>query len=268
MPPTRLPAPQTEAGAGWSNKLRRLGDFSVCDEAGIAEPLESIDYAQKKLFLSGECLPCVEEVAVVLGGRRCMGGRPSWRLAGRWRATTTTRPSCPLTTCHSSLSLPCPALPLPAGVVYPKDGPTNKETGRRLDKFGPLDSFSLDFSDKKEVKVRALCTLGASWVHASAFAASVARSAMCAQCLQGCPRHKWRVCCNAAPRRHALLQIVAATKEGQYVLTRPAAAYKKVFAPLAEKAAIVFEASGQLGCSTACMTGQCRNVHHSLPAAK
>jgi hypothetical protein len=39
------------------------------------------------------------------------------------------------------------------------------------------------------------------------------------------------------------LQVVAATKEGQYVLTRPAAAYKKVFTPLAEKAAICFEAS-------------------------
>lgn len=39
-------------------------------------------------------------------------------------------------------------------------------------------------------------------------------------------------------------QVVANTKEGQYVLTRPATAYKKVFTPLAEKAAIVFEASG------------------------
>lgn len=38
--------------------------------------------------------------------------------------------------------------------------------------------------------------------------------------------------------------MVAHTKEGQYVLTRPATAYKKVFTPLAEKAAIVFEASG------------------------
>lgn len=42
------------------------------------------------------------------------------------------------------------------------------------------------------------------------------------------------------------MQVVAATAEGQYVLTRPAAAYKKVFAPLAEKAAICFEV-GWLG---------------------
>lgn len=45
---------QTEAGSGWSNKLRRLGDFSVCDEAGIVEPVESVEYCQGKLFLSGE----------------------------------------------------------------------------------------------------------------------------------------------------------------------------------------------------------------------
>ncbi len=45
-----------------------------------------------------------------------------------------------------------------------------------------------------------------------------------------------------------LLQVVAHTKEGQYVLTRPATAYKKVFTPLAEKAAIVFEASRLTHC--------------------
>lgn len=39
-------------------------------------------------------------------------------------------------------------------MVYPRDGPTTKDTGRRLAKFGPLKSFSLDYSDKKEVKVR------------------------------------------------------------------------------------------------------------------
>ncbi|EFN59321.1 hypothetical protein CHLNCDRAFT_137706 [Chlorella variabilis] len=103
---------ETEAGSGWSNKLRRLGDFSVCDEAGIVEPVESVEYCQGKLFLSG--------------------------------------------------------------VVYPKEGATTKETGRRCERFGPLESFSLDFSDKKGV------------------------------------------------------QVVACTKEGQYLLMRPAAAYKKV----------------------------------------
>jgi hypothetical protein len=38
-------------------------------------------------------------------------------------------------------------------MVYPKEGPTSKEAGRRLDRFGPLDSFSLDLSDKKAVQV-------------------------------------------------------------------------------------------------------------------
>ena len=42
-----------------------------------------------------------------------------------------------------------------------------------------------------------------------------------------------------------IVQVVAHTKEGQYVLTRPATSYKKVFTPLAEKAAIVFEASNK-----------------------
>lgn len=36
-------------------QLRRLGDFSVVDEAGIAEPVESLDYSKSKLFLSGGC---------------------------------------------------------------------------------------------------------------------------------------------------------------------------------------------------------------------
>lgn len=36
-------------------------------------------------------------------------------------------------------------------------------------------------------------------------------------------------------------QVIASTKEGQYLLTKPSAAYKKVYAPLAEKAAIAFE---------------------------
>lgn len=34
-------------------QVRRLGDFSVVDEAGIAEPVESVDYSKSKLFLSG-----------------------------------------------------------------------------------------------------------------------------------------------------------------------------------------------------------------------
>ncbi len=47
-----------------------------------------------------------------------------------------------------------PSDPHLAGVVYPKDGPTNKETGRRCERFGPLESFTLDLSDKKVVQVR------------------------------------------------------------------------------------------------------------------
>ncbi len=35
-----------------------------------------------------------------------------------------------------------------AGVVYPKEGATNKETGRRVEKVGPLKGFSLDLSGK------------------------------------------------------------------------------------------------------------------------
>jgi hypothetical protein len=40
-----------------------------------------------------------------------------------------------------------------AGVVYPREGATNKETGRRCERFGPLTAFNLDFSDKKGVQV-------------------------------------------------------------------------------------------------------------------
>lgn len=41
--------------------------------------------------------------------------------------------------------------------------------------------------------------------------------------------------------------MIAATKEAQYLLTRPSAAYKKVYAPLAEKAAIAFEVRAASG---------------------
>jgi hypothetical protein len=56
--------------------------------------------------------------------------------------------SCPARA-RSSLAPVC----LTAGVVYPKDGPLNKETGRRCERFGPLTSFSLDLTDKKAVPV-------------------------------------------------------------------------------------------------------------------
>lgn len=52
LPPPR--APQTAASGGSAgSKLRRLGDFSVCTEAGIPEPVEGVEYAQGDLFLSG-----------------------------------------------------------------------------------------------------------------------------------------------------------------------------------------------------------------------
>jgi hypothetical protein len=66
---------------------RRLGDFSVADEAGSAEPLECIVYSKRPLFISG--------------------------------------------------------------VVYPRHGHADKDTGRRLERFGPLRSFSLDLAGKE-----------------------------------------------------------------------------------------------------------------------
>jgi DNA (cytosine-5)-methyltransferase 1 len=47
---------ETEAGAP-SIKTRRLGDFSVVDAAGIAEPVENVGLLDKDLFLSGVIYP-------------------------------------------------------------------------------------------------------------------------------------------------------------------------------------------------------------------
>lgn len=47
------------------------------------------------------------------------------------------------------------------------------------------------------------------------------------------------------PRTSPSRQIVACTGEAQYVLAKPAASYKKLFTPLAEKAAICFEVRRQ-----------------------
>jgi len=50
----------------------------------------------------------------------------------------------------------------------------------------------------------------------------------------------------------ACCQVIAATNEAQYLLTKPAAAYKKVYEPLSEKAAIAFEVGGSLACWLPC----------------
>ena len=156
----------------------------------MAEPLESVEYATKELFLSGAA-PLYRLYYGARSARMHIAGRS---VIGLQR--------CPAHCLHplpspSTQSPPClpphllPPLPAAAGVVYPQEGATTKESGRRLDKFGPLASFSIDFSDKK-----------------------------------------------------AGVQVVAVTAEGyRYLLTRPAATYKKVFAPLADKAAICFEVS-------------------------
>lgn len=178
MPP---PAPQTEAGAGWSNKQRRLGDFSVADEAGIAAPVEGVEYTKSQLFLTGEALPA----------RRSCGPPPAARPACSLTVAAHIPCACaqllallsPQPDCSQPLAPPpgCPARP-PPGVVYPKEGPTNKETGRRVEKFGPLESFSLDFSDKKGVQVGARVAHwrgGAAPAHARALAGLERGSQMC-----------------------------------------------------------------------------------------
>ena len=83
--PAPLPA-QTENGGAWSDKQRRLGDFSVVDEAGIAEPVEGVEYAAGKLFLSGErCLVdrfvCCQQPVCTLPG-------------SLWRASSVRSASC------------------------------------------------------------------------------------------------------------------------------------------------------------------------------
>jgi DNA (cytosine-5)-methyltransferase 1 len=77
---------ETQSGAP-AVTARRLGDFSVVDEAGSPEPLESSLYSQKPLFL--------------------------------------------------------------CGVVYPRDGPATKDTGRRVERVGPLRAFSLALAGKE-----------------------------------------------------------------------------------------------------------------------
>lgn len=149
---------QTEAGAGWSNKARRLGDFCCVDEAGIAEPLDWVDFAKSKLFLSGGAcalrrLRTSVPLATAHAPRRT--GTPPKGTALRQRASppaaprAATRPPNAPTAAHPPVLSSPPA----AGVVYPKEGPATKDTGRRLARFGPLESISLDYSDKKEVQV-------------------------------------------------------------------------------------------------------------------
>lgn len=153
--------------------------------------------------------------------------------------------------------------PTPAGVVYPKEGPTNKQTGRRVDKLGPLESFLLDFSDKKGVQVGRVFggTLACDPPQGRQHVARNLGAAMVTPALTRLLAHRRRAhpCCHqhqqetstcrsALADRHLLVacppstcQVIAATKEGQYLLTKPAASYKKVYTPLAEKAAIAFE---------------------------
>lgn len=70
--------------------------------------------------------------------------------------------------------------------------------------------------------------------------------------------------------------MVASTADGQYMLTRPATAYKKVYSPLAEKAAICFEASragflpsiGVRRCLPACTVFDLADVYFSLKSVR
>lgn len=71
------------------------------------------------------------------------------------------------------LPLPLPYDPVPAGVMYPAEGPTNKQTGRRVDKFGPLKGFKLDLSGKAAQvglpQGGGVCLGGVGTSHAQAF---------------------------------------------------------------------------------------------------
>lgn len=133
-------------------QLRRLGDFSVVDEAGIAEPVESVDYSKSKLFLSGGCR-CPLLLACSLRAARLRMAACCFELAS-WSQPLSLPPQPPWHVASRTMfaHFPVPSSP-PAGVVYPKDGPTNKQTGRRCERFGPLESFTLDLSDKKLVQV-------------------------------------------------------------------------------------------------------------------
>lgn len=42
----------------------------------------------------------------------------------------------------------CAPRPCAAGVVYPKEGDASKASGRRVERFGPLTSFSVDYAGK------------------------------------------------------------------------------------------------------------------------
>lgn len=127
-------APPPGAASAGPLRARRLGDFSLCSEAGDAERIDSVLVSKAPIYISG--------------------------------------------------------------VVYPKEGEASKATGRRAEKFGPLVSFSIDYSGKAA-------------------------------------------------------QVVLTTEAATYTLLKPAAAYKKTFAHLAEQADIAYEVhhalSPQLG---------------------
>ena len=186
-------------------------------------------------------------------------------------------PGCHLT-CHQTPPCLPPACP-PAGVVYPKEGATTKETGRRCERFGPLESFSLDFSDKKGVQVGDAAAVHAAVQHTCTTAISTpccARGTLGADEPPAHSSHPLLPPTTPPPLPLLLLlrlplllpQVVACTKEGQYLLMRPAAAYKKVYTPLAEKAAICFEASMQAawwrGCAALlCCRRRARALEHA-----
>eukprot|EP00887_Chlorella_sp_A99_P005231 scaffold1.g5231.t1 len=79
-------APPPGAASAGPLRARRLGDFSLCSEAGDAERIDSVLVSKAPIYISG--------------------------------------------------------------VVYPKEGEASKATGRRAEKFGPLVSFSIDYSGK------------------------------------------------------------------------------------------------------------------------
>lgn len=117
----------------------------MVDSEGHTEPIDSIEFAAKPLFISGE-RPGLSG----LGGCSCAAALHSATshtgcitLAHHFQKANHPPLSSPHSS-HPTATFCC----LPSGVVYPKEGAANKDTGRRVDKFGPLKGFSLDFSGK------------------------------------------------------------------------------------------------------------------------
>lgn len=144
-----------------------------------------------------------------------------------------------------------------SGTIHPATGPTNKSTGYKVNRFGPVTAWTLDcFGESVQVSIPKRSIHGPQrfspgqmlWIWVAGL---------------GLMHVSPSIGQSATKLSGHVLQVVLATDKAQYVCVRPAAGYKKLYSHLAEQAEITFQVPATLIISQTCIIVlHCNNVYN------